>query len=559
MKAAFHPRRPTALLALGLALSLAATAASAPARAQQQIPPALGEWMHNEQQLLSREVDERRLMRLDNAQDRRFAPEEGRTFAIRSYWLDVDRTHFLTSAQLDPETRRLFVRDVGGRTQVRLLVHPESERFYRDVTAHAERGDDFQATATASSRTLLVWQPGRERDAFFAKVSLDVEIGGVTRTIPQSEVARSIGTANVLATEHDLPQGFDILPEVIGMIPRGMPRGGMIIRQIPRDIRAGERRFVPLFSLYARPRDGSAPMLAQMIRRSGQTPTDFVRGRIVEPFARMWTELAVRRGITSEPHAQNVLLEVGADGLPNGNFLMRDFGGFDVDFEYRDALGIERPTELPHIGTFEHDYHLDENVDRFTKLETFFVGGFLHNLDQNVPQWQRQGLVQGPRLGAQPFSRMLAGSVESHLTRLAGRPVTVGGSVANMARAMGVARVAVRNQALVTMRAAGGRVGPQPGAGTAGTGQDESTGSGDHGGAGGAGLDPAAHEQGGRGGGLLGWIRSGGRSAGRPNASATPSSGRRPPAGQRPARPTPPTTRPGGPTPLPPGPGAPRR
>src|SRR4051812_9543559 len=82
---------------------LAAFVVARPATAQ-NLPAPLADWMHSEQQLLSRAVDESRIRRLDNHQDRAYAPEEGRTFTVESYWVDADRAHVFTADGLDAQT-----------------------------------------------------------------------------------------------------------------------------------------------------------------------------------------------------------------------------------------------------------------------------------------------------------------------------------------------------------------------------------------------------------------------------------------------------------------------
>ena len=169
-----HRRRlwTAALVAvLLLALPLAARADS--------LPGPLRQWMHYEQRLLSRSVDTTKLTALDNHQDRRYSPEAGKTFPIKSYWVDAGRVDAFLGQGLPKDLKQLFTRTRGGSKQVRLLVHPESEVFYKGFLRGAARGSDFLASATASSRTMLVWKKGQASQPFFAKVSLDKMIGEV--------------------------------------------------------------------------------------------------------------------------------------------------------------------------------------------------------------------------------------------------------------------------------------------------------------------------------------------------------------------------------------------
>jgi hypothetical protein len=394
-----------------------------------ELPRPLERWRLLEQKALSRQVDTTRLLALDNHQEKAYAPESGQTFEVKSYWIDAKRLHAFTGEGLPAELRGQFFRKDRGRDQVRLLVHPESEGFYREFLVGATPAPSFRATATASSRTLLAWPPGDGDHAFFAKLSLDKEIGGVVRTIPMGEVARSIGLNNVLHQGGaSLPASFRFLPEVIGVIPKGMERGGMIIRAIPEDVRSGDMRYMPLFSLYAPRSGGRPPLIARMIETSGLSAPEFVRQKLIRPFVRQWLDLTVKQGIAMEPHAQNVLVEIGRDGLPTGSFLHRDLGGFNIDFKFRKSLSIRTPRRLPVLQSMKKDYFTDKSEKVLRNLETYFQGGFVYNLDQELPKLARRWPA-GPKVDKVErgtFSRMLLDEVEQQTGKLLGREVTLG-------------------------------------------------------------------------------------------------------------------------------------
>jgi hypothetical protein len=414
-----------AVLALSILTSVA-TAQDRPAEAHyDRVPPAVRAWIDVEQKLLSRAVDKRRIISPEiNLQDERYAPESGNVFEVKSYWVDSDKLDAFPGAGLPDELRDELVRTEDGKTQVRFLVHPESESFYRKLVKNAEPAESFWATPTSSSRTLLVWLPGHEGSPFFAKLSLNKEIGGVVRTIPRSEVTRSVGINNVLNAEsRSAPESFRFIPEVWSAMPKGMERGGMIIRAIPPELLSGEVRYVPLFSLYARPADGSPPLLARMIAKSGLDPVKFIREKIVAPMVDQWFDMVVGRGVQMEPHAQNVLIELGPDGLPTGRFLHRDLGGFTVDFNYRDKIGIERPRDLPVIADFDKEYHLDRAVERLGDLRVYFLGGFVYNLDKEVPRWIANGWVKAKRLKKSVFTDLFETAVHEQLKLRTGEDV----------------------------------------------------------------------------------------------------------------------------------------
>ncbi len=433
MRRAIHTRSLLTVAFLLVASSLAAA---------QPLPPPLRDWIGNEQGRMSRSVDTTRITALTNHQDPRYAPESKQTFAVKSYWIDADKLQSFTGDGIAPELRAIFTRTSGGRAQVRLLVHPESEELYRSFLAQsgAVAAPALQATATASSRTLLVWPQGKPGQACFAKLSLDKEIGGVRRTVSQGEVARSVGINNVLELARqrgELPAGFKFIPEVLSAIPRGMSEGGMVVRQIPREVLTGQVRYVPLFSLYAEGGPGEKPLLAEMIARSGQSAEVFIRERIIRPFARQWIQLSVLSGIAPQPHAQNIMLEVGRDGLPTGNFVHRDFGGFNLDFAFRRERALAMPGELPRITTVDKDYKNDRfgaPAHQVGKLDSFFYGGFVFNLEQSLPAWSERGWVRGSGLRSGDFKRMLCSELEGEYRALTGRSVKLAGDLGNLDR-----------------------------------------------------------------------------------------------------------------------------
>lgn len=361
----------------------------------ESLAPGVKSLIFAEQRLLSRDLNESRIKTPKaNFQEEKYKPENSQIFEVTSYWVDKKELHFFESAYISDQLKNLFQRAHQGRQQALFLVHPESESLFHKFLEKAPTGPRFWATSTASSRTLLMWPEGRPELAFFGKLSLNKEIGGVVRTIPRGEVARSLGTNEVLyLNANKLPSSFHFMPESLSLIPIGFERGGMIIREIPKDLASGKRRFIPLFSLYAE-RGEKMPLLAEMINQSGLNPQAFVKSKIITPFVKQWMELVLVHGISMEPHAQNVLIGLNSEGLPDGTFMHRDFGGFNLNLEAFPKLETMRPTLLPRATTVFEDYH--QNFVRSSVnqgLQTYFDQGFVYNLDQKLPQWVKKGWI----------------------------------------------------------------------------------------------------------------------------------------------------------------------
>lgn len=113
---------------------------------------------------------------------------------------------------------------------------------------------------------------------------------------------------NIRRTAHPESESFDYFPETFSMIPQGMERGALIIREIPTEVLAQSKRIVPLFSLYAQAVRGN-PMLLKMILKSGLDPYEFVENLIIKPFLKQYLEMVMKLSITMEPMRRMYLLE----------------------------------------------------------------------------------------------------------------------------------------------------------------------------------------------------------------------------------------------------------
>lgn len=360
-----------------------------------ELPLGVQRLIYAEQVLLSRDLNQRAIISpKDNSQAEIYKPENRQIFSVKSYWIPQSKTHTFSSSRMNLNLQRTFLKKENGKNYVLMLVHPESERFFSEITQQAERGPDFRATATSSSRTLLMWQSQAPENAFFGKLSLDKEIAGAVRTIPGGEVARSVGVNEILESNRGtIPQDTQYMPETFSMIPKGIQRGGMIIREIPPDLASGKTHFIPLFSLYSE-RAGSAPLLAEMINRSQQDPNKFIQEKIIRPFVKQWLELNIKLGISMEPHAQNVLIGIDSNGIPNGTFMHRDFGGFNVNLDKQKNSKLNIPRALPQLTDANSDYHQkfhNKSIDQ--SIQTYFENGFIYNLDKKLPLWVQQGWI----------------------------------------------------------------------------------------------------------------------------------------------------------------------
>ncbi|MEZ0229142.1 MAG: hypothetical protein ACAI25_10995, partial [Planctomycetota bacterium] len=106
-----------------------------------------------------------------------------------------------------------------------------------------------------------------------------------------------------------------------------------------------------------------------------------------------------------------------------GRFLHRDLGGFTVDFEHRKKMGMEERASLPFIDDFAKEYHLDRAVERLKDVRVYFSGGFVYNIDQELPKWQEKGWVSGDKVAPGTFEAQFETALSNELMKRTGRPL----------------------------------------------------------------------------------------------------------------------------------------
>ncbi len=360
-----------------------------------KMPLGIQHWYVLETDFLSRKVNTSMIASPEqNDQLRKYTPEAKRPFNLIGYWIPTEYLH-IYKAQMPAYLGNQFFREIKGKQEVLFLIHPESKDAYPGIVNGGFEREIYRALATASSRSLLVWKPGNEQRPFIAKVSLYKQIGHVVRSVLASETAYGVSVTKLLHGPSELPRKAIFMDEVLGVIPKGMSEGGMILRPFPPEILTQKNiTYAPLFSLYSRDDDSRKGLLLEMLQESGEDPRIFLRKNVIRPFIEIWKTLAVDHGITMEPHAQNVLVEM-IDGKLTGRFVFRDNGGFNIDEDFRKKVGMYVPPNFKNFGDHPTG-NFAGNHDKFLQLSlsTYFAGGFLFSLDQAVLRWIEKGWLQ---------------------------------------------------------------------------------------------------------------------------------------------------------------------
>ena len=359
----------------------------------QGLPAGVLKWYITETDYLSRAVDTYKIVSPENnSQDEFYKPERKKVFDVVAVWIPEKELRTYTSPSGE-KLRSIFFRNRNGQSEFLFLIHPESKSFYKKFLNPTFQVETFQAAATSSSRSLLIWRPGHENQPFIAKLSLNKEIAGVLRNLKGSETAMSVGVSSTLEGSTNFPKNFLYMKESLSAIPKGMEKGGMIVREFPQEMLNDSSYFVPLFALYGNKKPG---YLLRLLQNSKDSTEETLRKMILRPFAEVWLDLAMNHGILSEPHAQNVLIEINNDGT-TGRFLFRDFGGFSIDFDYRRSRNLFVPSNLPTFtGSIQKDYYVERFAPHIREsLAIYFEGGFLYNIDKAVKTWVSDGLISG--------------------------------------------------------------------------------------------------------------------------------------------------------------------
>jgi hypothetical protein len=372
----------------------------------EQLPPALGEWLELERFQLHKPNIFQNTAR-DPAFDIRYLPQNCQPFLLPCFW--VPRKYLYVRGEQVPAAGQLrFLSGEPANERVLFPVHPSAidhyRAFFREASARdaVAAGLRIWAVPTSSTRTLLAWPDGAGDRAVFIKTSLHSPIFG-DRRVSRLKVGRSIGLARVVGDAGPmLPGALHFLREVVGFSPRGLPDSGAVIRVVPPEVMSGRVRLAPLFSLLGGG-EGRQPVLLTLLERTGMEPVKWVEQVLCATFAPLWLEMSLRHGLILEAHAQDLLLGLGGDGLPSGQFYYRDFEGLQVDWELRRARGWPAPHDMPNAWAWRETYgtwgyrYCDFPWYKWRISLYNYLHFVLNEIEVSLREWHGRGLLRGPK------------------------------------------------------------------------------------------------------------------------------------------------------------------
>lgn len=397
------------------------TSTSVP-KEMKELPPSVVQWWIYETAYMSDEADPIRIADIaQNDQNPKYRPAAQNVFNLVGYWVPADDLEIFVS-KVPEQLRALITRQVNGRTEMLFFIHPESLEIYSEIV-HKPGIEKliFKAVPTSSSRGLLVWKPGHEHFPFVAKLSLNREVSESLRVINGIETQYSIEISKILH-ESKISDGGGFMDEVLSLIPKGRDSGGEIFRVLPQAMLNGEMTLAPFYAFYGGSQSvEQGALMKELVIKSGLSPVDFLRLKIIRPFVRMWVDMALK-GITMEPHAQNMLTSLIHGDI--GPHFFRDLGGFDVDIEYRKLVGLSVPAD-PRNEYFRDPGGYNVNHDKYLakSLDRYFNSAFLYGVDVLFRKWRKAGVFKIEKLEIGWAKEILLGELAAEFSERLGQKV----------------------------------------------------------------------------------------------------------------------------------------
>ncbi len=269
--------------------------------------------------------------------DEKYLPENQPLIPMRAALIPLEELDSYMPPNTQIPEENLVVKK--GKKYFPFLIHPESEKFFKEKLAPYEWVDDYVATPLSSHRSMVVWKKDGSTKPFGVKISLDAEVGGVRRLLSRNQIERAFAMHTFFSSipSSELKEKkVHILGEPISFIPKGAD-AGMTLRDLPPLELGGNKEVVPMFSIYSRGPDNH-PKIVDLLKKMELTPKKMAVDFIMEPLLDHYFYFASQFGFVGEPHEQNVLVELEGGKL-NGHFYYRDMAGFTAHPDLRALSG----------------------------------------------------------------------------------------------------------------------------------------------------------------------------------------------------------------------------
>ena len=291
-----------------------------------------------------------------------------------------------------------------------------SRRTHAGMAADAP----LRVSATSSTRTLFVLNPAvglahfrphslkvhfpfrvsrygrRMRDEVVEQaIAVSTELETWMRTKQSTEAGSRVSQGAGFGTGSGV--GFAFLREVIGVTQKNLdpdtPRGenwGYLVRDmVPVPVVEDERALVPGFALYGRDYFNPEETPLIMDLADPGDPAGWILENVLLPIVRHWVACFRELGLVLEPHGQNVLLEIDAEGRVL-RVVHRDLS-VAIDMRRR------RDLEIPN-GSLNDYNRMESGAFNSIAYDKFMGGHFFDSLLEPL-------LEQDPTLSMEDFRR----------------------------------------------------------------------------------------------------------------------------------------------------------
>ena len=259
-----------------------------------------------------------------------YRPETQSTFNLPVFLIAPHEVTVLETKKVD---RSVFIDQATGR--VRFFVHPQSLNAFWPFLNSAMPEAGWKGTPTSSYRSILAWNSSDF--VYSLKVSLDTEIGALSRMLSRSQIERAtVASLAIQQTSKETfnQQGIFFIDEPVSVYFKKF-QFGYTIRESPK--MKPRSKLVPLFALYAKRKNGES-LLQELIDQSGLSAKEFVAENLIKPLINQSLYLGLQEGMIGAPHEQNVLVEM-INGKLSKNFYYRDLGSFHINENLRKMAG----------------------------------------------------------------------------------------------------------------------------------------------------------------------------------------------------------------------------
>lgn len=341
-------------------------------------------------------------------------------FEIGYIEIPIERLNTEISSVSEEILKQHFFVENSNNKLIRFFIHPDSEHLYKPLIKEVGGYKGFySALATASTRTVLAWDPTRpDAKPVFIKLSLAQTQDRLGRIIPGWEVRRSVQLTetanNDIKLEKSNPNKVALIPEVAGAYVKSqenlkffvdsdqgqVSEHGYILRDASFIENNKTRLVVPMFWLFSKGKNGKPPIIEAWEKSTYYTnKTDkqvtsfnyFVMDFFINPFIKQNLPLMIKQGIVPQIHGQNVVLVLDPKTLKLEKILHRDIGSMKADYRLRWINGL--PINNLKSELADKDFGLSWGADQIEKYhlsylhDWVFYYGYLKDIQKFIPSF----------------------------------------------------------------------------------------------------------------------------------------------------------------------------